>query len=533
MMGKRRVNIPVTPYVLLILSLVVVLVSGVILINFPSHFKIGYGALASGFTLMALAFLSRPVMLKEVFFSKKTLLWINDIVLVLIIIGIGVVISHIGFRRNMRYDFTRNQLFSLSDQTLTTMRNLEKDVRVHAFYIRGTPEYQLVNDLLEEYKRNSDKFHFTMVDPNRDPVTAKAMNIGSLGTIVVQCETSRRDIFGNDVFEIPPQMAVEAAEPKFKGEQVLTSAIINVVSGVKRLVTFVTGHGEASLYGYRERDLAGVNELLTSENYDMDEVNLMSEEIPDETSLLIIASPQSDFLEDEFDKLRQYLSDRNGHLIVALDPVFETDMLESFILREFGVLANRDVVVDPRGIQKNYWTVAPELGDHPSTNPIRERNIPCMMFHCRSLNVEKRNGYTANEYLKTIEHAWAKRNLSRAGQIDIGFEQGVDRRGPLTLGVSLEQTDMATGSRILIWGDSDFFSNSYIGLLANKDLFVNAVNWAVGQEQMISIRARVFEIPRLVLEEKDSQMIMAISVFGAPVLILLLGGIVFLVRRRV
>lgn len=533
MTDKRRIDIPVFPYILFIISLAVLVVGALLMVNFPSKTTAAWGTMAAGVVLALTSFVLRPAMASEIFASRKTVLWLNDIVLILLIIGIGVVISHIGFRRNIRYDFTQNQMFSLSDMTIKTVRTLNKDVKVTAFYPQGAPEGKMLADLLEEYKRHSDRFSFAVIDPMRDPVTTRAMNVGAIGTVVVQCEANRHDVYNKDLFEMPNQFSPPDAKPKFAGEQVLTSAIINVTSGVKRLVSFVKGHGEASIGGFQSRDIAGVNELLNGENFDVEEVSLIEGEIDSRTSVLGIISPQQDFLDDEILKIRTFLKVHKGNLVVALDPGRSYEKLEKFLLDDFGIAVNNDIVVDPRGIQRNYWTVAPELGEHPITAPIKAKNMLALMFHCRSINVEKKDGLKVDHFLRTIDNSWAKRGLKDGEQIEVAFIEGRDVRGPFSLGVTLEDTRVASGSKILVLGDSDFFANGLIGSLANRDLFINGINWLVGQQQMISIRPRILEVPRIILDEQDAGRIFSLCVFGAPALIVLFGMCVFLYRRRV
>lgn len=533
MTDKRRIDIPVYPYIVLILGLAIILSAGLIYINFPSDGKIAVGTLAGGILVAALSFLMRPVMFNELVKNRKTLLWVNDIVLVLMIIGIGVVLAHIGFRRNVRYDFTRNEMFSLSDQTIKTVRNLQKDVKITAFYPKNTREEQMIKELLDGYKRHSDRLKVTFVDPFRDPMTVKAMNVANPGTIVVQCESSRKDIMGTDVFERPSPYADPQAKPKFRGEQVVTSALINVTSGVKRKVDFVTGHGESSISGFTGRDVAGLNELLIRDNYDVAALNLIQDEISSATNLIAIISPQKDFLDSEIDKIRSFIKGRAGRLIVALDPMSETANLEKFLLEEFGVLVNKDVVVDPRGLQRQYWTVAPEFVSHPALDPLKENNLMSIMFHCRSLSVESKEGYKITDFLNSIDGAWAKRGIEKNSQVQIAFEDGKDARGPLKLAVAIEDSKNASGSKILVFGDSDFISNSYIGFGGNKDLFLNTVNWMVGQDQMIAIRAKVVEIPQVVMDQNSANRIFTLSVIVSPLLVILFGAGVFLYRRRV
>ena len=105
--------------------------------------------------------------------------------------------------------------------------------------------------------------------------------------------------------------------------------------------------------------------------------------------------------------------------------------------------------------------------------------------------------------------------------------------GPLDIGIIAEKTSVASGSKALILGDSDFMGNTYISASGNRDLIINSINWLAGNTKMISIRPRIMEMPRIQFEAEDSNKIFTVCVFGVPFLIVFLGIAVFLYRRRV
>jgi ABC-type uncharacterized transport system involved in gliding motility auxiliary subunit len=45
-------------------------------------------------------------------------------------------------------------------------------------------------------------------------------------------------------------------------------------------------------------------------------------------------------------------------------------------------------------------------------------------------------------------------------------------------------------TRVVVLGDSDFASNSVLGIQGNRDLFMNIVGWLSQQENLISIRPK-------------------------------------------
>ncbi len=54
-----------------------------------------------------------------------------SIVSILVFLGILVAVNYLGTRQNKRWDFTANQVYSLSDQTVKILRELKEPVHVH------------------------------------------------------------------------------------------------------------------------------------------------------------------------------------------------------------------------------------------------------------------------------------------------------------------------------------------------------------------------------------------------------------------
>lgn len=534
MSDNRRIKIPFYPYFLLLLSITFVIAAGVYFLNCPSQTTVVYSILGIGVFWGVVALVCRPAIFKEIFGTRKTLLWLNDIILILIVIAIGVLVSHIAFRRNLRYDFTRNKIFSLSDLTIKTIKELDKEVKIYGFFPKNGNEEGVMIDLFKEYKRLNDKLSWVMIDPQIDPVTSQKMNVSVMGTVIVECGANKQTVLPDDLFFIPNRMMGMNDAPKFTGEQAITSAIANVLSGTKRVVSFVTGHEESSIKGFKANDIAALNQLLTQENYEVVECNLLTGEIDERTNVLLVIAPKKDFLEAEISKLRSFVETKKGNVIFAFDPNPNLKQLYDFVFKEFSVAVNYDIVVDVRGIARNYWTVSPELMKHEITNPLLSKNLIGLMFYVCSLTRENNTNVKHIPLMTTIQNSWAKRGLENKSEIEnIACDKEIDVMGPLDVGIIAEKTNTASGSKALILGDSDFLGNSYIAVSGNRDLIINSINWLAGNTKMLSIRPRILEMPRIQFDAEDSGKIFSICVFGAPFLIVFFGLAVFFYRRMV
>jgi ABC-type uncharacterized transport system involved in gliding motility auxiliary subunit len=99
-----------------------------------------------------------------------------------------------------------------------------------------------------------------------------------------------------------------------------------------------------------------------------------------------------------------------------------------------------------------------------------------------------------------------------------------DKRGPLAIGIAATKSagsdgtssNGSSGSRIAIFGDSDFAANNFFGFQKNGDLFMNVVSWLAEEEDLIAIPPKNPEDRRISLTAAGSKVIMLVSLFLLP-----------------
>ena len=78
----------------------------------------------------------------------------------------------------------------------------------------------------------------------------------------------------------------------YKGEQLFTSAILQLSEGRKPKILFTTGHGEHSLDDQGGHGLSGAQQLLGRDNFELSEWSSLGQAaVPAGTDLLVIAGP--------------------------------------------------------------------------------------------------------------------------------------------------------------------------------------------------------------------------------------------------
>ena len=85
----------------------------------------------------------------------------------------------------------------------------------------------------------------------------------------------------------------------------------------------------------------------------------------------------------------------------------------------------------------------------------------------------------------------------------------------------------------MVFGDADFASNELIESSGrNRDLFINSVNWLMGDVEAISIRPNTSRASRFQLSMTQFRTIRSLSLFVLPEAIAVLGVFTWWSRRN-
>jgi len=502
-----------TKIILLFFS-IAYLVAGIIIISLVGQLSlIVVVFLIAGFTLLIISFLFRSSA-QQYWHKRSTKQSINALsttIIVLIILGI---INTLAIRYNMRWDLTENQLHTLSSYSKTIIGKLEQPLQVSIF---DRSINSNLENLLQNYHRQSQQFRFRLINPEQELGLAKQYGVESLGEIYLDYGNKRQKL--NQSTTAISQLVDE-------------SQLTNAIEAIKRDRTIniylLQGHGEATTE-LVERGLAQAIANLTAKGYAVQELNLATQnQIPDNADLIAIAGATRKLLTAEVSGLQNYLLN-GGSLLLLLSP--NTDIGITPLLQNWGIELDNRLIVDGSDAG-NIMGFGPgviivnDYGNHPITTNFRHGTS--IFPESRPLKVEAKKGIKATSLAISNQKTWAESNLKNE---EITFDINYDLSGPLNIAIALEKQQSSL-SRIVVFGSSTFVANGWFEQQLNGDLFLNSITWLTGEDRTIlSLRPRFTVNRRINLSSLQSQIISSLALCIMP-LIAFTVGILYSHQRR-
>jgi len=472
-----------------------------------------------------------------------------------------VIVNYFGWKYHARFDWTESRLYSLSEKTENVLAALDHDVEAVVFMSPGEQLYDPVRELLARYEAASPRISVRTIDPERNPAEAQSLvdtyQITQLNVVVFDSGEDRRVVEGADLAEYDYSGYQYGEGPKmtgFKGEQAFTGAIIELAEDRKPSMLFTTGHGEVGADDFSGAGLSQAQEMLGRDNFSIESwASLGQPEVPEGTDLVVIAGPTLRFAEPEVEVLRRYLA-RGGRLLAMLDPQISergelgVTGLEP-LLADYGLSVGSDLVVDPANPLPFYGAetiFVDSYGDHPITRSLDQTQVPVILPLARSVRREGDvEGFESVELLETSDEGWGETDMAHLNQVEFGDG---DLEGPVSLAVAVQAEGAdgdaeaevggesaersQSGTRLVVFGDSTFASNSQLANVGNSILLANTMNWLVERENLVAIPPKAPEQVRLNLDGAQLRWLTWTVLALLPGLALFSGVAVFYRRRR-
>src|SRR5213080_552626 len=268
---------------------------------------------------------------------------LNVVVQIVLILFFAAMVNSLAFKHYKRWDFSRDQKYALSDKTKRFLDTLKGKMRITVFFSPSTPITADLQNLLTEYQyAGKGKIDVEQIDPERSLSRAKELFdkykvVTDESLLVLDYDGRNKTVKASEMADVDQSGMAIGERPRvaaFKGEQAITSAMIDLVEGKKKILGYVLGHKEPPLS--EGSAISILKTFIENENIQFKELNLFDvDAVPAEMKAIVIIGPQYDFSDREMKLLRDFWN-KQGRILLLLDPGAKTSKLDAF-LNELGV----------------------------------------------------------------------------------------------------------------------------------------------------------------------------------------------------
>ena len=430
------------------------------------------------------------------------------------------------------FDLSEAGLYTLSDSSKQIARGLEQDVTI--YYVTETGnEDAIITKLLDRYAAESSHIRWELKDPAVYPAFAAQYGVQSVengSLIVVSGEKSvileASDLYSYDYSDYYTSGSYSVT---FDGENKITAALYRAAGGEELHVYYTTNHGEQALTDT-------LTDALEAQNLTVSPLDLLTDTIPADCSLLIVNDPQQDFaaaggLVDEMSALRGYLNG-GGSLMLTTDSYYSTPNLDA-LMAEFGLTRTPGLVVE--GDSSHYlngypYYLLPDYASGTESGVLDgiDTSRRVLLQMAQGITLAETDHVTPEALLISSEDSYSK--TAGYGMTTAQQEDG-DPDGPFAL--AAYASNDATGAEV-VWVNCGNMDNEavYQTVPGNVTFLQGCAAALAGQENTTLVESKALEAAPLTISGHTAAVLGLVFVLILPAAVLAAGAVVVLLRRR-
>ena len=474
-----------------------------------------------------------------------------SVVFIAIVVALNLLVSALTDRfPSLDIDLTAQKVNSLSDQALEIAKNVDREVtiyligtqegyeqnQIYSSYVQRGMQYSQVSSLVKRLVEANPLISMEYVDPDTNPEFISQYESDSLATgkVLVESDLRHTVLTVDDLFIINQETG---STINSKVDSALAGALELVNMDTVPVMSIITGHGEM----LSTSNMAAFVDNMEQNNFQVEEVDILTQEIPENTQVLMIATPTTDFSTEEIDKIRAYLDDETRDqqvtlLVSAYPSQGELPNLAAF-LEEWGVQVGTGVVAetdsnyaayDARGV---LVTASPlVLTSNTYSRLLSYYSAPI------TLTFEENNGISTTPL-------WTTQDSAYVITADMTEEDAANPETGEQVVASLSSKDVEVNGEtyarnVVVFGSSDLFTDNFMGTSAFEDsTYMNDLLLDLTDTDasaVVTVEEEEVETMQLDVSASTGTVSLLGILFtgGIPVVILLVGLGIYLKRRH-
>ncbi len=462
-----------------------------------------------------------------------------------IVILLNIAAGALADRYPLSIDLTRDRLFGLGEETVSYIEKLEEPLKIQVLAteetFRNNSTYNAqANEVMRQFARYSDAIEIEYIDYISDPTFAASYPDLTMkhGDVLVTSGERHRLVKTEELFNYTYDQKGRPQIASSRAEEAILSAVLALSGDEIPVVAVITGHGETVSEPFLR--------LLTTNNYDVQKVNLLTGGLPEDAKIALLPAPITDLSAEEIEMLDAFLKNGGAYgktLFYTASPEQPPLSNTEAFLAEWGVKIGDGLVFETKEdrvyFTQPFYAIADYAEEHYSSK-MADRSVPMLVPVSRPLEItfRQQENYFTEELLRFGETSGVR--PSDAG--DSFTASDAAQRGPLPAMVlcSYRLLDSQNGnaekasSHILVSGSTELLANYAVGnrSFANGEYLIHVLNDLCERSDAIAVTPKSIVGNALNLTQAQGDRLGYLFVLAIPVVVLGVGVAVWLGRRH-
>ena len=450
-----------------------------------------------------------------------------------VVIAIAVAANILVLKVPSQYtemDVTKNKLYSLSDETKQFLDGFDENVKIYVYASENSKD-EAIDRILSNYVNYCDNILVEYKDPNVSPkfYTNFTDETPTYNSVFMESSDNKKFIDYNDMFVQDygyDEYGNMSQSVSLDVEGKITSGLNYLENGVSAKIYVLNGHNEAPLE-------EGYFNVLNKNNIQVDDISLITEDIPEDCELLLINGPTDDLSKADADKIIEFLK-QGGNVIITLGLVDDVDTTMpnfSRVLKYFELSVDNGLIVDDKMcFQTPYYIVADVL-NNVITQDVYDQKYVLMPYAKGITYNESSENVFVTTFLTSSGYSYEKLNLNDIN--DYMYSEG-DPEGPFNMGLVAKCGD--NEGTAYVFATSLIFSDVTDEITSNSSvtIFMNVVGESIDTDSagMVVVPVRKISTQPFMITEQIGITIFMILWIVVPAALLVIGFIIWFRRRR-
>ena len=434
-------------------------------------------------------------------------------------------------------DFTTKKLYSLSEETKTRLKDLNKDITIQ---LVNMSEYTYAIDYANKYKNESDKVTVEEIADlsTRTDLQTKYNVTANDYFIIVKSGEQEKVIYDSDMvtYDYTTGKQVNVIE------EAITNAIVELTIEEKPHIYVLEGKA----HNNPEQSLGIIANELISEANQMDLLDILTKgNIPEDCDCLIITTLKEDLSDLERDKILEYINNGGKLLLLTSQNTIEVDTPNfDQILAQYGITLGYGTILE-QDSGKMLYDTPNMLVTEASASFMDRIGMALKMCLVNPGKIEfadttklEELGVTYEKIASTSESSFVRTNLNI--QSNSRTEEDSEEGSYIVAAHATKKLSDDKSSQLIIFADETFASTAQmilgyqyvytVNLYNNEDVVLNSVSHLTERTDTITIRKTGESESYTVTDQED--VIIKTIIFVVPVLTIGAGFVVWFFRRR-